>query len=265
MNEQINFLGEKTLVDKSIDRIKFAYEVSVQRGLGALYVCFSGGKDSVVLAELCRIAKERHGVEYTLHYNITGIDPAEVVYFMRKNYPDLYWHQPEKSMWRLIVEKKMPPTRLIRYCCSELKERGGEGRMSLTGVRWAESVRRANRRPFETKGNTRAQAILFNDNIEDRRLFEDCQMKRALLCNPLVDWSDKDVWDFIRERGLPFCSLYDEGWERIGCIGCPMAKTREREMHFSRYPKFKELYIRAFERMLKGMEGATWKTGEEVF
>lgn len=36
----------------------------------------------------------------------------------------------------------MPPTRLVRYCCSELKERDGQGRVKITGVRWAESIKR---------------------------------------------------------------------------------------------------------------------------
>lgn len=49
--------GTRDKVQISIDRIKFAFEIAEQRGLGSLYVCFSGGKDSTVLAELCRLAK----------------------------------------------------------------------------------------------------------------------------------------------------------------------------------------------------------------
>lgn len=49
---------------------------------------------------------------------------------------------PKLSMWQLIVEKKIPPTRIRRYCCETFKEHGGKGRMKITGVRWAESVSR---------------------------------------------------------------------------------------------------------------------------
>lgn len=254
------------LVEISLERIRFAYEVAKQRELGPLYVCFSGGKDSVVLAMLCEEAHRRWGVEYELNYNVTGIDPPELIHFIQKHYPELVWQHPEKTIWKLIEEKGIPPTRITRYCCSELKEGGGEGRMCLTGVRWAESVKRRGRRPYEVKGSNTNQRILFNDNDEGRREFEHCMMKRALICNPIVDWSTDQVWAFIKANNRPYCCLYDQGFERIGCIGCPMAKTREREIEFQRWPGFKKLYIRAFDRMLKQIDNAaTWKSGEDVF
>jgi phosphoadenosine phosphosulfate reductase len=46
-------------------------------------------------------------------------------------------------MWNLIPKKGMPPLRIMRYCCSELKEQGGKGRLKITGVRAAESKNRA--------------------------------------------------------------------------------------------------------------------------
>lgn len=245
----------------AIDRLRFAYQVSEARGLGPLYVCFSGGKDSTVIAELAK----RAGVPYELHYNITGIDPPEVVYFMRKHYPDLRWHMYEKSMWRLIVEKHMPPTRLVRYCCEKLKERGGEGRMCVTGVRWAESVKRRSRAPYEVMTSKKADRMLFNDNDDSRRGMELCEFKRKFICNPIIDWADEDIWEFIKRENLPYCSLYDEGETRIGCIGCPLQGPEGMKRDFERYPKFKTLYIKAFDRMLEGMDRATWKSGEEVF
>lgn len=49
---------------------------------------------------------------------------------------------PALPMRKLIVKKQFPPTRLIRYCCEDLKEPGGVGRVVVTGVRWAESRNR---------------------------------------------------------------------------------------------------------------------------
>lgn len=260
--------GERDKIKTAIERIKFAYEVAQQRELGDLYVCFSGGKDSIVLAELCKMAKEQYGVEYSLNYNVTGIDPSELVYFMRQHYPELIWHPYKKSMWQLIIEKHMPPTRLVRYCCAELKERGGENKMCLTGVRWAESVKRKNNRTaYEVFGKTKEQRMLFSDNDDGRLGFENCMMKHKLVCNPIVDWENDEVWEFIHKYDLPYCSLYDEGFSRLGCIGCPMSGAISQKNEFARYPKFKKLYLVAFDKMLKGMPDKSkmnWKTAEDV-
>lgn len=110
------------------------------------YVAFSGGKDSVVIKALCDMA----GVKYDAHYRITSVDPPELVRFIKEKHPDVSMDYPRYSdgtvatMWNLIPKKRMPPTRLVRYCCDVLKESGGEGRMTVTGVRWAESNNRKN-------------------------------------------------------------------------------------------------------------------------
>lgn len=258
---QNTLFGELNKVEKAIERIKFAYDVSNKRGLGALYVAFSGGKDSVCIAHLCELA----GVPYELHYNMTGIDPPEVIKFMRDNYPNLTWHNFEKSMFQMIIEKHLPPTRIIRFCCAELKERGGQGRMCVTGVRWAESSRRKNnRKPFERFSK---EKMLFNDNDEERKQFEHCQLKGKFVINPIIDWTENDVWEFIKSNNLKYCCLYDEGFTRIGCIGCPMAPTHQREKEFERWQGFKRAYIKTFDVMLSKMDtsNCTWKTGEDVF
>jgi len=38
--------------------------------------------------------------------------------------------------------------------------------------------------------------------------------------SPLADWSDDDVWAFIRERELPYNALHDRGYASIGCTHC---------------------------------------------
>ncbi|MEG1609010.1 MAG: phosphoadenosine phosphosulfate reductase family protein [Clostridia bacterium] len=262
---QLSFFEEdnKSVFDKSISRLQFAAEVCKNRGQDKLYVCYSGGKDSMVLADLCKKAK----IQFELHYNITGIDPPELIYHMRETVPELIWHKYELSMWELIVKKKMPPTRICRYCCSELKEHGGENLLCATGVRWAESVKRRSRRPFEQIGSSAKYKMLFNDNDSDRRDFENCSMKKKLVTNAIIDWADEDIWYYIKHENLDYCKLYDEGNTRLGCIGCPMATTKNRESQFERYPKFKQLYINAFDKMLKVNSHLNyrWKSGQEVF
>jgi len=213
-----------------------------------LFSFFWGQIDSQCIYHLAKEA----GVKFDAHYNLTTVDPPELMYFIRENYPDVIIDKPIKTMWQLIVENGGPPTQIMRFCCRELKERGGEGRICVTGVRWAESTRRKNNRNvFEIVTGTKKNKIIFNDNGEGRKLFENCMQKGKRVVNPIVDWDDINVWDYLNSQSIPHCSLYDEGFNRLGCIGCPMATTNRREREFERWPKYKANYIRAFERMLE--------------
>lgn len=273
----------RTKLDIAVQRLK-SFEPP-----DGYFVAFSGGKDSQCVYHLCKIA----GVKFEAHYHVTSVDPPELIYFIRRYYPDVIFDIPHDangkriSMWSLIPQHKMPPTRTVRYCCAELKEPGGNGRMVVTGVRWAESARRkANHGVVDIHGKpkttqkkaeemgadyevSKAGALVMNeDNDENRRLAEFCYRTQKMLLNPIVDWSDSEVWEFLNDiLKVPHCCLYDEGYKRIGCIGCPMASAgRKRELN--RFPKFRSLYIRAFDRMLekRRAEGVPteWKDGEDV-
>ena len=187
--------------------------------------CFSGGKDSVVIKEIARQA----GVDVEWHYNMTTIDPPELIYFIRDYHPDVTFQRPEHGnfFYRMIACGNFP-SRRIRWCCREYKESANpKGRTMILGVRGAESPRRAITWSVITHHNrTGADAIA-----------------------PIVDWSDADVWEFIHENKLPYCSLYDEGFKRLGCIGCPMARRRGRLREFSRWPKYERLWKMAFRRI----------------
>lgn len=121
-------------VQTAIDRLK---SFEPEEGY---YLAFSGGKDSCCIKALADMA----GVKYDAHYNATTVDPPQLVRFIIKYHPDVEIVKPEKPMRKLIEERLMPPTRLVRYCCEELKETGGKGRITVTGTRWAESLNRKN-------------------------------------------------------------------------------------------------------------------------
>jgi len=229
--------GVRDKVAIAIDRLRY---FEPEEGY---YLCFSGGKDSQTIYHLAKEA----GVKFDAHYNVTGIDPPELVYFMKKNYPDVIRDKYEKSMFQLIQEKGLP-TRLKRFCCSTLKEHGGEGRLCITGVRWAESNKRKGRRPFEIVTPKKEDKKLFNDNDEGRKLFETCMQKGKRVINPIVDWENEDVWEYLNSRDIEHCILYDQGYTRLGCIGCPMSTRKVQEL--KRYPKFYDNYMRAIEKFL---------------
>ena len=266
--QQMMMTGQTELeyrVKTAIDRLQ-AFEPEE-----GYYLAFSGGKDSQCIYHLAKEA----GVKFDAHYNLTTVDPPELVYFIRENYPDVIVEKPEMTMWQLIVKHRMPPTRLARYCCSVFKERGGIGRICVTGVRWAESSKRKNNRAaFEVLQSNKKNTKLMNDNDEARRMFETCYKpeKNKRIVNPIIDWEDSDVWGYIKSRKLKYCSLYDEGFDRLGCIGCPMARQAGREREFERWPTYKRAYIRAFEKLAKyrnenNLNGGrtSWSTGQEIF
>lgn len=267
----------------AIERIKTASGMSLMNYNQPLVICISGGKDSSATTELAI----RSGEPVEFMHNHTTADAPETVRFVRQEFKRLEelgykctlnlpkYKGERTSMWELIPQKLMPPTRLARYCCSVLKETGGAGRFIATGVRWAESSSRKNTRGiYEKLGSTKnTKIILNNDNDDKRMLFENCRLQSKRIVNPIIDWSDDDVKQFNEDAKKPLNPLYICGFNRVGCVGCPMAGRHGREVEFQRWPKYKDMYIRAFDRMLderikRGKIDGSWRSGtkgEEVF
>lgn len=264
---------------KAIARLKEAALMSETYYQKPLVVTTSGGKDSDVCISLALAA----GIDFEVQHNHTTADAPETVYHVRETFRRLedkgikctinwptYKGNPV-TMWSLIPQKLMPPTRVVRYCCSILKEGGGKGRMITTGVRWEESVSRRNKRGiFENMPHDMSKNVIINnDNDDARRIFERCKLQAKRICNPIVDWSDRDVWDYIESEKIPVNPLYSCGFHRVGCIGCPMAGKRGREFEFTRYPTYQRAYIRAFDRMVEERKTrklpCDWQTGKDAF
>lgn len=266
----------------AMERLRLASDMSLRLYHRPLLLTDSGGKDSAVI---CKLA-ENAGIPFEIAHSHTTADAPETVYHVRNrakeyelkgvsytiHYPT-YKGEPT-SMWELIPIKLMPPTRLARYCCAVLKETTGRDRFIATGVRWAESTaRKNNRSSLEIIHTDRKKTLLLNnDNDEDRRLFETCTLKGERVCNPIIDWQESDVWDYLTEQHVECNPLYCEGSRRVGCVGCPMAgKARKKE--FARWPKFPQMYINAFDRMIaerqrRGKMDGSWRmgtTGVDVF
>lgn len=256
----------------------------------------SGGKDSSVLKHIAMKCKEKYGLNFSIQHNHTTVDAPETVYFVREeqkkyknmgiDYNILY---PQKSMWKLIVDHCTPPTRLMRYCCADLKEYSGNGEKLVTGVRKAESKNRKDNQGIvtfpkpkkelkvKTENNENFQltnkggVVLLNlDNAHSRELVETCFRTNKTLINPLIDWDDEFLWWYIRNEKIELNPQYSCGQCRVGCVGCPMA-GKERWAQFEKYPKYKNLYINAFAKMLierkkRGLENRSqWKNAQCVF
>lgn len=251
------------------------------------YLCYSGGKDSDCVRILAALA----GVKHEIWHNHTTADAPETVYYVR-SIPGIHISYPERTMWQLIVDEMFPPTRQARYCCAKLKERGGRGRVKITGVRWAESKnRRDNAGLVRINGKPKKSAktaadagakfmispkengiIMNNDNAETRKVVEMCYQTTSTTINPIVDWTDADVWEFLHHYGCASNPLYQCGRKRIGCIGCPLQSDAGMKRDFQEYPKYRQMYVHAFDRMIAAREAAgrikpkeiEWSDGEHV-
>ena len=196
--------------------------------------------DSVLL-QLCKEA----GVKYRAFYTCTRIDPPEVYQFIKQYHPEVVWCYPKKSFWEYIQEH-MPPLRNTRWCCDLLKKRPTYKIPMLSrvmGIRAEESPRRA----------ARGEISKLPHKI---RIFK-----------PIFHWNEAQVWDFIESRSLPYCSLYDEGVDRIGCVVCPYilgnsrGATLKREWSMQRYPGI----WRCFEKAVKRWAVAHGREDPEAF
>ena len=270
------------LEQKAIERIRLASDLSLKHYGKPLVCTYSGGKDSDVMLELFH----RSGIPFEVHNSHTTADAPQTVQHIRKVFKSLEekgikceigmpkYKGEHITMWKLITLKLTPPTRRFRYCCQVLKEAQNTNRYIATGVRWAESRQRKEREEFEKIDRTKAKRekftsiMLMNDNDANRRMNELCMQKNEMVVNPIIDWRDSDIWEFINSEHIETCELYKCGYDRVGCIGCPMAGNK-RYKEFADFPKYKQSYIRAFGRMLdarkeKGLE-TRWETGEDVF
>jgi phosphoadenosine phosphosulfate reductase len=216
--------SEADLIQQALD---MPFERKVEKAIlffqtycDGAYGAFSGGKDSCVIKGLAVEA----GVNVDWHYNNTTIDPPELVQFIRKVHPDVKWNNPKIGLLKQMEIQQAPPTRVMRWCCKEYKEGAGADRPRIIGVRISESASRAKR-----------WSLVTPDRITKQHIF----------C-PICYWTDEDVWQYIRSRNLPYCKLYDEGFTRLGCIGCPL--NRDRQTGFDRWPRYEKAWRRAFQR-----------------
>jgi phosphoadenosine phosphosulfate reductase len=236
--KEITLFENKDKVAKAIEFIK---ENEPDEGY---WLADSGGKDSEVVRDLTILS----GVKYQGYHNKTTVDPPELIQHIKTNHPDTIILKPRLSMFSLIVKKRMPPTRIVRYCCEHLKEYSGYDRVLITGVRWQESYKRKQRKEVECGYG---------------------RQKRKFFINPILKWTSDDVWEYIRQREIEYCKLYDEGFKRLGCVLCPMSGHNGMLKDAKRWPKIKANYIRAFQKMVDkrivdGLE-TKWATGQEVF
>ena len=222
MNEDL-----KKKVDRAIKLIQSAGQIAKEHGQ-PLEICYSGGKDSDVILELARMG----GVEYRAIYKNTTIDPPGTIAHVKANGVEMI--RPKMTFAELMAKKGFP-SRTARFCCRVLKEYKVLD-YAVVGVRRDESRARSER----------------YKEPEQCRIYNNKEKCRQYL--PLLDWTEKDVADFINDRGIKCHPLYyDENGKfhaerRLGCIGCPIASRKKRIENLKEYPKMIKMYCRQGEK-----------------
>ena len=191
---------------------------------GDIELSYSGGKDSDVILELAKMA----GIPYRAIYKNTTIDPKGTIAHAKEMGAEVI--RPKETFFQL-VSKKGFPSRFARFCCSALKEYKICDR-AIQGIRRSESRKRAEK----------------YKEPEVCRVYSSKEKVKVYL--PILEWTDQDVAEFIKERNIKCHPLYYRGGgfdvtQRLGCMGCPLASRNKRIQFFKENPKWLKAWIRA--------------------
>ncbi len=197
-------------------------------------LAFSGGKDSVCVKGLA----DEAGIKYKAEYRLVPVDPPELIKFIRRAYPEVNILRPRGNMIEAIAAAGYP-TRQHRWCCEYFKHPTKWEGITITGIRWVESVNRSH-----------------------RKMYEPHRQGKGIYLNPIIDWLDSDVWSYIRSRGLPYCELYDQGWKRLGCVGCPMVRDTK---SLERWPKVLNIWYRGMKKWFDKKPRENWSSFDALW
>ena len=236
-------------IEYSIDLLrkseKMALRLDPENGF---YLAFSGGKDSQALYHIAVMG----GVKFKAHMNLTSVDPPEVIRFVKQQYPDVELIKPKMSIYDMALKKHILPTRTFRWCCAEFKEMSGAGKVTLIGIRKAESARRNKREEISTQIKGKRTEETFDQWSEHEEKMVTCVGgEDKILVSPIIHWTEQDVWEFLNYVvKVPHCKLYDEGYTRIGCICCPMSQKRQKLREIRQYPHVKRRWIQTIQKLI---------------
>ena len=294
-------MNDDELLEKKIEKSKHALLLASKMSLDyydePLIVSYSGGKDSDVLVHLARTCLDPSSFEVMCSH--TSVEAPQTVYHIKEIFKDLndngiktilhiprYADGKQITMWNLVPNKLMPPTRIHRYCCEVLKESSTPYRICALGVRESESVNRSGRDTFSVKGMVKREAIYYSlDHAEEVytknkitpqyecAMIKTLKSNKEVLVNPIYEWTDDDIWNYINKYNLKVNPLYypPYNFPRVGCVGCPMGGGVNQMQEFTLFPKYKLMWMNAFDRLLKERErrgldiSIKWKDAETMF
>lgn len=264
-------------IEYSVDLIRKAESLALKYSDKGFYLAFSGGKDSQALMHITQLA----GVKFDSHFSPSSIDPPENLRFIKNHYPEVEFDKLNNNIYDEFKKRKCLPSMRIRWCCAVYKEIHGGGRVTLVGVRNSESFKRSQRKEVEVtnrkfagdldgfhewskvriakKRKKQSKDTQFDQFADHEEQMVTCVGgKDKIVVSPIIHWSDQDVWEFLNDVvQVPHCELYDQGWNRIGCILCPMANAKLVSRDEQRWPYVKERWIKAISELIQEATATT--------
>ncbi len=174
-----------------------------------IYVAWTGGKDSTVALSLWAHFLEENGIE---------CKPAAINLDTGLKFPEiLAYRDALAAKWEIDLNIIKPELDVDNYpvaedkvnCCRDLKIGplkkaiiDFNAQAVLTGIRSDEHPTRCDRDQVEQK--------------TDPEYFQ---------VNPILHWTEMDIWSFIVHKNLPYCTLYDQGYTSLGCMPCTRKAT----------------------------------------
>ena len=216
---------------RKAEKLALAYDAA-----DGFFLAFSGGKDSQALYHIAQLA----GVRFKAHFSPTSVDPPAVIRFIRKCYPDVEFLKLKESIYKvtLIGIRKAESSRRNKRNEVEMSSRKFSGDMD----------------GFEAWRKEKVIPSVANPDAIDSESVTGCiKGKDSLLVSPIIYWDDKDVWEFLNDvLRVEHCELYDRGYNRIGCICCPMSTYRQKLRELRDFPQIKRNWIKAIKAIRRG-------------
>jgi len=196
-----------SLTDAAVQLLR---EIEATQRPAALAVSF-GAEDMVLLDMVCR-----HAPGITPFTLDTG----------RLNAETHALHQQARRHYGVVIETWFPEAEAVQRWVHSHGINGfydsRSAREACCHIRKVEPLARAlaSRKAWIT-GQRRAQSVTRRDLA-----LEEYDAAHGLTkFNPLAEWREQDVWDYIRNHQVPYNALHDQGYPSIGCAPCTRAIT----------------------------------------
>ncbi len=274
--------GESQAPDMDLDRLmalpvedKATYsKLIIQRfyieNRGKVYVSFSGGKDSTVLLHLVRSLYP----EVPAVYSDTGLEFPEIREFVKAT-DNVTMIRPKMSFRKVIQEKGYPVVGKEVAHWVGLAQRGKpsglkmisvpreENKFSKAHYAWladapfkisADCCDILKKKPMKAyEKETGRHAIIGTKGIDSRLRMTNLQRYGEILndkCTPLGIWTNDDIWNYIRAHDLPYCNIYDKGYDATGCIFCAFGIMQDRD----KFLKLKVTHPKQWEYCMRSLD-----------